>query len=112
MSRLLGPELRKVEVRLPRHLEVHSGDKVTLGLSDDALLRGAAIVYLVPLFGLLTGAALAAGLWPAAGDAGGLVGGGAGFVAGIGLAQWLARRAEHLVGFKPVILAQCGRPAK
>src|SRR5512139_614383 len=73
-------------------LPLAPGDGVVVEVAEGELLRAAALVYLLPLAGLLTGAVLAWGVRPGA-EMAALVLSVAGLTAGWGLSRaWLRRR--------------------
>jgi sigma-E factor negative regulatory protein RseC len=74
-------------------LGVHVGDRVVIGLDEQALQRASVVVYAWPLLGLL-GGAVAGDLWAAPGGAelGAVVTGLTGLLAGVLLARRYARR--------------------
>ena len=55
---------RQQLVKALNRANAHSGDQVIVGLDEQALVRGSAVVYLSPLLGLFGGAALAEALAP------------------------------------------------
>jgi sigma-E factor negative regulatory protein RseC len=66
------------------------GDEITVGVPDAAVLAAAVLAYLLPLLGLLAGAAIAAST--ATGDSQVALGGGLGLALGIVLARWQSVR--------------------
>jgi positive regulator of sigma E activity len=82
-----------------RHLTVTTqrafaiGTAVTLSVADRELLRGAAIVYGLPLAGLLGGALLGFAVWGS--DLGTAAGAGAALAAALGAAWGLRARLER-----------------
>lgn len=70
------------EFSLPNRLDAQVGDQVVLGIAEDALLKAALLVYLLPLLALLAGAMLGKALWASevAAITGGLLGLLAGFM--------------------------------
>lgn len=102
LGRLLGDRLHKVRAAT-RDLPVSPGDRVLIGLDEDAVLRAAAAVYLVPLLGALgggvAGAAVVPGSEPAA-----IAAAAAGLLAGLGWARGYSRRHETDARFHPVVL--------
>ncbi|UVO07324.1 SoxR-reducing system protein RseC [Pectobacterium polonicum] len=89
-----------LHVPYERPLEV--GQKVELGISEGRLLLSAALVYFVPLVGLLFGAAIFQTLFSTdlAAVIGALLGGGLAF---IGVKRW-AKRLGKNKRYEPVIL--------
>lgn len=90
---LLGRALprRRHRLRLENPLALPEGTVVIIGLPTHALLYGAILVYLVPLFGFLAGGLLGARLLPG-GDLGALAGAVAGMAAALGWGQRRVRR--------------------
>lgn len=82
------------------------GDLVRFGVPADAVLHGAAVLYLFPLLMLLAGAAL--GDWLAPGDTGALAGAAAGIAAGFVSLRLLARHG--VAPAQPVILGRLAAP--
>lgn len=60
LGRLMGR--RQALIRLENSLHADSGEQVVVGIDEWQLLRGAALMYLVPLLGLFCGAAIGLGL--------------------------------------------------
>jgi sigma-E factor negative regulatory protein RseC len=85
LSRLFARRPRELEVRDP--IGVHAGERVVIGVDEDALLAAAVALYLPPLLGLLTGALVGSAVTTGT-DAGPLVGGALGLAAGL----WTGRR--------------------
>jgi sigma-E factor negative regulatory protein RseC len=83
-----GPRLRVL--RVANTMGAAEGDEVALGIADSALPTAALLAYLLPLAGLLGGAALAAAT--AAGDALVALGAGLGGGAGVLVARRLSAR--------------------
>ena len=81
------------------------GDEVVIGIADGSVLRGSAVVYMLPLLLIFIGAILAAQFAPVAQrDIASIFGAACGFIAG---AVWLfqfSRRASNDPRFQPVIL--------
>jgi sigma-E factor negative regulatory protein RseC len=73
----LGKSRARIAVLSP--IEVRPGDRVVIGIEEDALIKGSLSVYLVPLIGLLVGAilgkAIGGSLFSIATDAAALIGG-------------------------------------
>lgn len=99
-ARLLGRRLQRV--RAIHAGDVQAGDTVLIGLAESAVLVSSFMAYSVPLLGLLLGAVLGTGL--AEGDAGALLGGAAGFGAGLFVLKVYNRRTVGDARFQPVIL--------
>jgi len=56
LSRVMGVRRNRVRALNPVH--ACTGDRVVIGLQEDALVRGSLAMYLIPLMGLLVGAIL------------------------------------------------------
>ena len=84
------------------------GDQVVVGISEAALVRGSAIVYLSPLLGLFGGAALAEALAPfnslLATEPTSILLGLAGLAAGLGYLWRFSRRNAANPQYQPVVL--------
>jgi sigma-E factor negative regulatory protein RseC len=57
LGKVLGR--RNVRLQLPRAFEVAVGDRVVIGLAEEDLVRGAGLVYLLPLLAMFGGGLLA-----------------------------------------------------
>lgn len=111
LGKLLGDRLHKVRAATGA-VAVAPGDQVLIGLGEDAVLRAALAVYLVPLLAALAGA-VAAGVALGAGELGTILGAVAGFLLGLGWARGYGRRHAADAALQPVILrrtdgAGCG----
>jgi sigma-E factor negative regulatory protein RseC len=97
LAGLFGARLHEVEVLNP--IGARPGEQVIVGISESLLVRGSALVYLLPLLFLVAGALLAEGLAPQLGlagsDAPAIFGGLAGLAAGF---LWLRRRQRRWHG--------------
>lgn len=100
-----GPSAEKqVRARVATDLEIHRGDRVSVALEPQHLLRAAAIVYGYPLLGGLLAAiaALALGF----GDVMAALAALTGLVAGIVLARVRIQSSRCLREFTPVVIAR------
>ncbi len=98
-ARALG--LRQARVPVDNPIGARVGEQVVVGLEEAALLRGSALLYLVPLGALLTGGVVGQGFGE---EVGALAGGAAGLAAAL---AWLRRRGRQLAldpRWRPVIL--------
>lgn len=106
LNRSLGAKFSRI--RVANAVNAKTGDCVVLGIPEQALLKGSFAVYLVPLLGLLFGAVLAHLLGGAVSvgwqDLWALVGGSAGFFAGLYWVRGYGQRAARGRGFQPVLL--------
>ncbi|HAO32259.1 MAG TPA: SoxR reducing system RseC family protein [Candidatus Competibacter sp.] len=97
-------EGKTIRVRAVSATPLQPGDEVIVGLADGVLLRGAVLVYLLPVILLLLGSALGQAAFGAAGEAlvalSGLLGLGLGLLA----ARALAGRFRDDDRYQPVVL--------
>jgi sigma-E factor negative regulatory protein RseC len=98
---------RKAPVRVINRIGAVAGDRVVIGISESSLVRGSLAIYAVPLLGLFAGALfgqLLSGGYTEYADLAPLLGGSAGFAAGL---VWL-RRFSRVTGrddrYQPVLL--------
>ena len=104
LGRLLGDRLRLVRVSRG-DLALQAGDGVVIGLGETAVVRAAAVMYLVPLMTLFAGAVCMHGLtggadpWVVAGGLGGLV-------AGLAIARRFGMRHDADPRYQPVVLGR------
>ncbi|EIC22641.1 SoxR reducing system RseC family protein [Thiorhodovibrio frisius] len=114
IDRFLGR--RPVRLRVTNAIGARVGERVILGVADAVLLRAAVVAYLVPLLGLLLGAALALELadwrqWPGA-QSWSLGGGVLGFALSL---RWVADYSRRLRGdprYRAVLLGRAEPPAE
>jgi sigma-E factor negative regulatory protein RseC len=102
LGRLLGDRLHKVRVATGS-MDVAPGDQVLIGLREDAVMRAAAAVYLVPLLLALAGGGAAVAL-TGGGDLPAIAGAVAGLLAGFRWARGYGRRNAANPSLQPVIL--------
>lgn len=102
LSEVLGR--RALQLRLPNSAGLRIGDRVTLGVRDQALVSGAIAMYLLPLAGLMLAPITLGWLMPAVHDGLMIVAGMAGFGLGLlGVRGWLRRQGDR---FTPVLLGR------
>lgn len=106
LGKLLGDRLHKVRAATGA-VAVEPGDQVLIGLGEDAVLRAAVVVYLVPLLAALAGGATA-GVLLGAGEFGTMVGAVAGFLLGLRWARAYSRRHAADAALQPVVLRRTG----
>lgn len=100
--------LNKMAPETQHHLEVASplplvpGQRVEVGITEGSLLRSVFLVYMLPLLGLIGGAAILQGTLGT--DPAAACGGVAGGVAGFLCARYLARHTHETRDNQPVIL--------
>lgn len=82
--------------------EFREGDMVTIGIDENAVVRGSLVVYCLPLLGLVAGAVIGNGFsFPDIGVAAVAF---AGLVAAGLAVRWFSRRHSHDEDFQPVII--------
>jgi len=93
-----------VELRIENDFDAKTGERIVIGLGDNALLLASVLAYMVPLAGLILGAVAASGLGYGEGISAiaGISGLGIGFL----VAQRL--RGPRQNRFKPVFLRRAG----
>ncbi len=102
LARFLGS--RRTRVRALSGAALSPGQEVVIGLEEGALLRGSLAVYLVPLGGLILGAAAGDRLFAGSGEEPSVLLGIVGLVAGL---LWQLRYGRAIHGdrrFQPVVL--------
>lgn len=115
LGKLLGDRLHKIRAATGA-VAVEPGDQVLIGLGEDAVMRAAAAVYLVPLLFALAAGVVAATL-AGGSDLAALAGAVAGLVLGLGWARDYSRRHAADSALQPVILRRAdgtgcaGRPS-
>lgn len=98
LSSVLGNKLSRLRVRNP--IAAEPGQQVEIGIEDAVLVRGSLLVYMLPLLGLFTGAALGQWLF---GEGAAIVGGGLGLAAGFAGVR-LQQGSAHKNTYDAVIL--------
>ncbi len=104
LSKVLGQRPLRLAALNP--IGARPGDRVIIGLRDDAMVRGSLAVYLVPLLTLLAGAFMGETLLAPAGDGLVAIAGLAGLAAGFAWVRLFGRRAAKDPRYRPVILRQ------
>jgi len=79
-------------------------DRVRISIPEEVILRGSAVVYMVPLSCMLLGAGLSAGLWPGGTDLAAMVGALVGLGTGLVLVRWHAWRHRYDSSLQPTLL--------
>ncbi len=79
-------------------------DQVRIGIPEQVILQGSAVVYMLPLLLMLAGAATGAGLMPATAEPVAVGGAVAGLLLGFALVRWHARRHRDDPALQPVLL--------
>lgn len=109
LARVLGR--RQPKVRAINRIGARAGDRVVLGLAEQALLQGSAAVYLVPLVSMLVLAGL--GEWLASGVPGSaepvsILSGLAGLGGGLIWLSWFSRRISSDDRYQPILIRKLG----
>lgn len=100
LSEVLGR--RVLELRLANVHGLRRGDRVTLGIRDRALVSGAMVMYLLPLFGLIAAPTLLGTLLSGLSEGWLIVAGAGGFLSGLlAVRRWLRVQGQR---FDPVLL--------
>ncbi len=86
-------------------------DQVRISIPEQVILRGSAVVYLLPLICMLAGAALTARALPQASEALAAVAAALGLGLGFALVRWHAWRHRHDRNMQPTLLEVLPRPA-
>lgn len=79
-------------------------DQVRIGIPEQVILQGSAVVYMLPLLLMLAGAATGAGLLPGPAEPVAVGGAVAGLLLGFALVRWHARRHRDDPALQPVLL--------
>jgi len=103
---------RQQQVKALNQANARVGDQVIVGIMENALVKGSAIVYLSPLLGLFGGAALGEALAPfntlMSTEAASIVLGIAGLAAGLFQLWRFSRRNRDNPQYQPVVLRTRG----
>ncbi len=106
LAKVLGQ--RRTRTRVINDLQAGVGEQVVIGLHEQALLRGALAMYLLPLLCLLAGGLVGAWLAPAWGvespERFTILLSVLGFATGILWLRYYARGIRHDVRYQPVVL--------
>lgn len=105
LAKVLGQ--RRTRVRALNRDAARVGERVVVGIDEQALVRGSLAVYAAPLAGLLAGGILGALLQARlqlAGEALTLAGGVAGLIAGLLWVKGFTRRIRSDSRYQPVVL--------
>lgn len=105
LSKVIGRKFTRFHA--DNSIDAKVGDTVVVGISEDALIKGSLMMYIVPIIGMLV-CALAAEYYLDAlaeyRDLSIAVSGIFGLVAGAYLAKWYFQRQSSLQRFTPVVL--------
>lgn len=101
IGRMLGDRLHRVRVATGG-LPLEPGDQVRIGLDEEAVMRAAFVVYLVPLVAAIGLGALAWGLFGS--DLSAALGTAAGLAGGLAWARGYSQRHAGDARFQPVVL--------
>ncbi|MEP1470269.1 MAG: SoxR reducing system RseC family protein [Halieaceae bacterium] len=79
-------------------------DQVLIAIPEEVILRGSLILYMLPLFSMLAGSALATFVVPQGGDGTALLGACAGFALGFAMVRLHANRHRDDEEYQPTLL--------
>jgi sigma-E factor negative regulatory protein RseC len=113
LAKVLGQ--RRSRVRALSHMPLSVGDRVVIGIREQAVVRGSLAVYAVPVATLLLGAVIGElgarqFLWQNA-EIASLVLGIAGLAGGLWWLSGFSRRIRYSADYQPVVLRRLARPA-
>ncbi len=91
----------KVLIEASSNTDYRIDDEVEISIPDHLLVKGALIVYLLPLFAMLSGAFLMSCLW--VGDVPAVIGAAFGFFTGILLVKYHANKLNNELEFNPLV---------
>ena len=100
--------VRSVRTRVRSAGSLRPGDEVIIGLTDGVLLRGALLVYLLPLMLLLAGALLGETVLVDAGEELVILFGALGLGLGLLIVRIVSQRFQTDARFQPVVLRRVG----
>jgi sigma-E factor negative regulatory protein RseC len=86
------------------HRDCSVDDQVRISIPEEVILRGSLIVYMLPLFCMLAGAAAAVAILPGSQDLLAAAGAVTGFVAGFALVRWHAWHHRHDSSLQPTLV--------
>lgn len=102
LAKVLGN--RRARVRALARIPLQAGDEVIVGLSENALVKGAFAVYMVPLLLMLFGALLGEWVFTAANEEIAILLGALGLLAGFAWLLAFARGIQTDIRFQPIVL--------
>ena len=102
---------KTLRVRALSALALQPGDEVVVGMADGVLLRGALLVYLLPVILLLVGAMLGQAAFGAAGEEPVVLASVLGLALGLLAARALAGRFRDDARYQPVVLRRTSATA-
>lgn len=94
--------LRSTRVRLLDSKDIAVGDRVVIGLAENAMLRGAFMVYAVPLLLMLLFSAVAS--WAAYSELVVIASAGLGLLIGMSIVRGFGHRIRYNPAYQPVLL--------
>lgn len=95
---------KSLRARALSTLTLQPGDSVVVGMADGVLVRGALLVYLLPIVLLIAGALVAQLSFAAAGEEVVIVCAALGLVLGLLMVRIMAQRLHHDPRYQPVVL--------
>ncbi len=103
LSKVIGTKFARLRVGNPLH--ARPGDQVQVAIAEQVLLKGAAVVYLLPLFAFFVMAAIGTTLSETHKDLASIAMGVVGLVVGLAWAQRYERVHQSKCGFHAEIVA-------
>ncbi len=95
---------KSLRTRAVSNLSLQPGDRVVVGMADGVLLRGALLVYLLPIVLLIAGALLAQLSFAAAGEELVVLCAALAFICGLFIVRVISQRLRHDPRFQAVVL--------
>lgn len=105
LSKVLG--IRRTRLQVISQIEVQPGDRVVLGLQEQALIRGSIAVYLIPILSMIAlamGAEVVFGTDSMSGDEPALAGGLIGMILGMMWLKMFGRKVQADARYQAVLL--------
>lgn len=107
LSKVVGRKFSRFQAT--NEINAKVGDTVVVGLSEDALLKGSLVMYLIPIismlgFALITDSLLQNGVDAESRDLNVALSAIVGLIAGAGIAKWYFSRQPNKQQFSPVVL--------
>jgi sigma-E factor negative regulatory protein RseC len=105
LSKVVGRKFTRFQAE--NSIDAEIGDTVVVGISEDALLKGSLVMYIVPVMGMLVIALVANYFLDATMENRDLLlaaSGVLGFLAGALVSKWYFQRQSSMQRFRPVVL--------
>jgi len=105
LSKVVGRKFTRFQAE--NRVDAEIGDTVVVGISEDALLRGSLMMYILPIMGMLVFALLSDQVLDAFAESRDLLIAGSGILglaSGSLLSRWYFQRRDNVQRFRPVVL--------